>query len=180
VILADGSPMGFFGRKQPHVSEFSDRSEPMGLLKSKTLKTGLNNKGVVFDYQGFRISRPWYIDAEMAKNRVGTVSCVLVINVSEAEATLFKGYWTTLRTNPGLFNLVGYNCSTRASQGFQQAGVTLCPIPRLDTPNNLYRQIVALRSRSTESYFGYVGFRERADGGFDVVIDELEPQVTPR
>lgn len=109
VILADGSPMGFFGHKQPHVSGWSDRSATTGLVKSTTLKTGLNNKGVVFDYQGFRIARPWYVDAAMAKQKVGVVSCVLVINVSESEAALFKGYWITLKSNPGLFNLVGYN-----------------------------------------------------------------------
>jgi hypothetical protein len=67
--------------------------------------------------------------------------------------------------------LLGNNCSTHASDAFIAAGITNKGIPGLDTPNNLFKQLVAIRKKA-KSYSGHIGFKAKAGGGgFDLVID---------
>lgn len=164
VILADGSPMGFFGEGDP----FSGASFGLG----SSAASGINMRGTVFDYEQMKIHRPYYVDLNLAMSKYRVVSTVLVISVNKAEAALFATYWKALKEAPGVFNILGYNCSTRASEGFAQAGVTRSGVPGLDTPNNLYKQISAVRGDKVASYTGYLGFVKKPDGsGFEVRIE---------
>ena len=156
--------MGFFGEGDP----FSGAS--LGLGSSAT--SGINLRGTVFDYEQMKIHRPYYVDLNLAMSKYRVISTVLVISVSKTEADLFATYWKTLKDAPGIFNFLGYNCSTRASQAFAHSGVTRSGIPGLDTPNNLYKQISAVRGSKIGSHTGYLGFVKKPDGtGFEVKIE---------
>jgi hypothetical protein len=166
VILADGSPIGFFGEGDAYSSGAS------GSRSSN--KSGLNMKGVVFDYHDMNVHRPYYVDLEMARSKYKVVSTVLLLEVTKQAAALFSDYWAQLKANPKLFNILGYNCSTRASQAFIHAGVARSGIPGLDTPDNLYRQIFAIKGGMVSVYVGYLGFVPKSPGrGFDVFVDPL-------
>lgn len=69
--------------------------------------------------------------------------------------------------------MLGNNCSTNASDGFQAAAIVSTGIPGLDTPARLFRQLRDASSKSAV-YSGFVGFDKRADklSGFDLVIYE--------
>ena len=146
-ILPDGAPIGYFG-------EGND-----GSLNG----VGLNMQGVVYDYDALRVHRPYYIQVEGAVS-YRVVSTVLLVNVSRGEAERFSAYWDDLKRSPGTFHLVGANCSTHASESFVAAGIVRGGIPGLDTPDNLYRQIVRTRNGTT-SVSGFVGFRPKPSGG---------------
>jgi hypothetical protein len=73
-----------------------------------------------------------------------------------------------MRTSPGSFNIVGDNCSTHASKAFIDAGILTDGIPGLDTPDNLYRQLVTKLPGKTTTMTGYIGFVPKASGGFDM------------
>jgi hypothetical protein len=153
-VLADGSPEGFFG-------EGND-----GSLNS----IGLGMQGVVYDYDLLRINRPWYVDKSSAvTNRV--VSTVLLIDVDQAGADKFKDAWDKMTTSPGDFNIVGGNCATHASAAFIAAGVVSKSIPWMDTPDNLYQQLVdTLPKGRVSSYTGFIGFTPNPLGGYDMEI----------
>ncbi len=156
VILADGSPMGFFG-------EGDGTSGSGGSF-------GLGMNGVVYDNSLFQVHRPYYVDLDEAK-KYKVKSTVLIITVTKEEAQLFKSFWVKMQTNPGGFSLVGDNCSTNASDAFISAGISKKGIPGLDTPNNLFKQIITIR-KTSKSYSGHIGFKKKATGsGFDLVID---------
>ncbi|HUB48048.1 MAG TPA: hypothetical protein VMB73_23970 [Acetobacteraceae bacterium] len=150
VILADGAPIGFFG-------EGND-----GSFNS----IGLGMQGVVYDYQLLLRHRPYYVDMRAAvANRV--VSTVLLIEVEQQAADAFKAAWDRMKTSPGDFNIVGGNCATHASAAFIAAGVLDTSIPWLDTPDNLYGQLVdTLPAARRTSYSGYIGFKPVSSGGF--------------
>ncbi len=156
VILADGSPFGFFGEGQ-------GTSGSGGSI-------GLGMDGVVYDHALFQVHRPYYVDLDQAK-KYKVKSTILVITVTEAEALLFKNFWVKLKANPGGFRLIGDNCSTHVSESFINAGIVNKGIPGLDTPNNFYKQLTTLRKKA-KSYSGHVGFKKKTTGsGFDLVID---------
>jgi hypothetical protein len=166
VILADGSPMGFFGEGEAHSSGASGSGSSAGY--------GLNMKGAVFDYNMMKHQRPYYVDLDMAKSKYKIVSTILTVTVSKEEAQMFSEYWSTLDRDPAFFNILGYNCSTRASQGFVHAGVVRGGIPGLDTPDNLYRQLFAVGLTRVKTYYGYIGFSPLGTGkGFDVLFEPL-------
>jgi hypothetical protein len=124
-ILQIGAPMGFFG-------EGND-----GSLNG----IGLGMNGVVYDYALFQRHRPQYVDLNMAVSR-RVVSTVLMIEVDRTTANKFDEAWWRMRTNPGSFDIVGNNCATHASAAFIYAGLVTSGIPWMDTPDNLYGQLV--------------------------------------
>ena len=162
-ILSDGSPIGFFG-------EGND-----GSLNS----AGLGMKGVVYDYAQLRRKRRPYVDLDSAV-AYGVVSTVLVIDVTNDQATKFDHYWTYLSGNPGSFNIVGGNCSSNASDSFMAAGILKDSIPWLDTPDNLYQQLTDRKpAGGSQSHTGYLGFNKKDTGGYVLVIRpyKLDPKV---
>jgi hypothetical protein len=155
-ILGDGSPEGFFG-------EGNDGS-------LNALGLGMQ----VYDYALLRLHRAWYVDkASAVTNRV--VSTVLLIDVDQPTADKFKDAWDKMTTSPGDFNIVGGNCATHASAAFIAAGVVSKTIPWMDTPDNLYQQLVDnLPAGRVVSYTGYIGFKPNPSGGYDM---EITPYV---
>ena len=153
-VLADGSPEGFFGERND------------GSFNS----VGLGMEGIVYDYALLRINRPWYVDkAAAVTNRV--VSTVLLIDVDQPTADKFKDAWDRMTKSPGEFNIVGGNCATHASAAFIAAGVISKTIPWMDTPDNLYQQLVDdLPAGRIVSYTGYIGFKTNPSGGYDMEI----------
>ncbi len=157
VILADGSPVGFFGEGQG--------------TSGSGGSSGFGMDGIVYDHRLFQVHRPYYVDLDYAK-KYKTKSTLLIITVTEKEASLFKKFWVRLKINPGGFRLVGDNCSTHASEAFTNAGIAGRSIPGLDTPNRLYKQLND-RHKTARSYSGHIGFIKKAtEGGFDLVIDQ--------
>jgi hypothetical protein len=147
-ILQNGAPIGFFG-------EGND-----GSLNG----IGLGMNGVVYDYQLFQRHRPHYVDMNIAIAR-RVVSTVLVIEVDQNTANRFDQAWAQMRTNPGSFDILGNNCATHASAAFIFAGVVTSGIPWMDTPDNLYGQLVdTVPAARRTSYSGFTGFLPVADG----------------
>ena len=155
VILPDGSPIGFFGKGDG--------------LSGSSGSIGIGMDGIVYDYNLFQVYRPYYVNLIQAK-RYKVKSTVLIITVTHTEALLFKNFWIQIKSNPKGFSLLGDNCSTHASEAFISAGILIRGIPGLDTPNNLFKQIITFR-KNAKSYSGYVGFKKKTGGGFDLVID---------
>jgi len=154
VILADGSPVGFYGEGNGGNSN----------------SVGLGMQGVVYDHAALRIQRPYYIDVSSAvSNRV--VSTVLLVKVTSDQANKFAKSWASMTTDPGNFNILGGNCSTHASASFIDAGLLKRGIPGLDTPDNLYAQLVKeLPATSLQSLSGYIGFQVEPGGGFSLAL----------
>jgi hypothetical protein len=150
-VLSNGAPVGFFG-----TGGGASASSGMGL------------SGVVADHAWFKVHRLSYVDLATAK-KYGMVSTLLTVDATVAQVALFESYWTTLATSPGNFNILGNNCSTHASDAFISSGILGSGIPGLDTPDNLYRQLVAALGARTKSYSGYVGFTP-AGAAFDVDV----------
>jgi len=149
-ILSNGAPVGFYGT---------------GGGSSGSIGMGMS--GVVWDYAGMLVHRPYYVDAAMAA-RYGVHSTILLVRVSGTEATAFDAAWTSMRSSPGGFNIVGNNCSTHASNAFIAAGILRGGIPGLDTPDHLFDQLYAL-PRATPVYSGFVGFTP-AGASFTVTV----------
>lgn len=153
-ILQDGAPIGFYGTG-------NDRSSN---------NVGMSMQGVVYDYDALRKNRLWYVDVNSAVT-YRVVSTVLVVEVDNATADKFGAAWDRMELNPGNFNIVGGNCSTHASAAFISAGVVKKTIPWLDTPDNLYEQLVdTIPASKRQSYTGFVGFTQRQGGGYNLVI----------
>lgn len=164
-VLPDGSPIGFFGEPGDHSGSGS------GL--SSWNKTGMNMRGAVYEYAEFmdpKKRRQHYVDIVSARAD-DLRSTLLIVNASSPATTLFVEYWNKLKFDPGGFFLVGANCSTRASSAFVYAKLLPNGIPGLDTPDKLYRQLVAELPGRTKSYSGYLGFTPKAGGGYSVVIE---------
>ena len=161
-ILPDGSPVGFFG---------NGPNRSGGGNSASSMRMGINMRGVVYDYPAFRAARPWYVNLADAKAS-GVVSTILTIEVGAALATKFANYWRRLAGTPGGFDLLGNNCSTHASDAFVAVGILRNGIPGLDTPNNLYKQLLRFLPGKTASYSGFAGFNKRLTGfGFEVVVE---------
>lgn len=151
-VRSDGAPVGYFG----------EGGEGSGYMFSAVL-VGIH--GEVYDLNGFNQHRPYYVDAAIART-YGVVSTALVVRVTDPQASSFDDYWNQLAKDPGTFRLLGKNCSTRASGAFRHAGILASEIPGLDTPNNLYRQLVKQRKDLCESYTGYIGFTSAGNARF--------------
>lgn len=157
-VRSDGSPVGYFG----------EGGEGSGYITSAVL---IGIRGEVYDMEGFKRHRPYYVDATLARG-YGVVSTALVVRVSRAQADRFDDYWDRLTDDPGTFRLLGKNCSTRASGAFRYAGILAGGIPGLDTPDNLYKQLVRERPDFCESYSGYIGFAT-AGTNLAMVVEDL-------
>jgi len=157
-VRSNGSPVGYFG----------EGGEGSGYIFSAVL---IGIRGEVYDMDGFKKNRPYYVDAALARG-YGVVSTALVVSVSSSQAERFDDYWSRLTDDPGTFRLLGKNCSTRASGAFRHAGILAAGIPGLDTPNNLYKQIVTQRQDICNSYSGYIGFTTIGSNMAMVVEDQ--------
>lgn len=170
--LSTGAPVGFFGEASDGGSSGRSPSSFGGSNRASTGKSngvGLGMAGIVYDLDLLKRNRPFYVDVGMARG-YGVISTVLFVQVSPAEATAFDKAWADMASNPGSFQIVGWNCSTHASKAFRQAGILSGGIPGLDTPNNLYRQLSKERAGKVTSVSGYVGFNQTG-GRFIMAID---------
>jgi hypothetical protein len=140
-ILSNGAPIGFYG-------EGNDGSGN---------SSGLGMDGIVYDYSALLRKRAPYVDAGIARG-TGSISTVLFVQVSAAEAAAFDKAWADMTSDPGSFQILGWNCSTHASQAFRKAGILAGGIPGLDTPDNLYRQLCVEKASKLSVISGYVGF----------------------
>jgi hypothetical protein len=150
-ILTDGSPIGFYGTG-------NDQSGNA---------IGLRMNGEVWDYALLSTRRVMYVDFHSAV-AYGAISTTLFVQVTVSQGKAFDAAWATMQKSPGSFNIIGDNCSTHASKAFIDAGILTDGIPGLDTPDNLYRQLVSKLSGKTTSMSGYIGFIPRPGGGFDI------------
>lgn len=161
-VLPDGSPMGFFGE--------GGANSGASIGQGSWNRSGMNMKGAVYDHYLMSMHRPYYVDAASART-YNVKSTLLVIDISPPFTSMFIDYWNKLKANPQGFHILGGNCSTRASAAFVYAKVLSNGIPGLDTPDNLYRQLVTERKGKTVSYSGYIGFIKKPAGGYSVQID---------
>lgn len=173
-ILPGGEPVGFFGGEGDHSSGSSGSSSGSSSnswANGPSLSwnsTGMNMKGMVAHYPELRRIRPWYVDIKQAQ-KYKVKSTVLVLDVTKAQADLFKQFWKNLKLNPGGFSLLGANCSTHASEAFIAANIVSKGIPGLDTPDNLYKQIKTSHSGSKKTYSGHIG-AEKNGIHYDLII----------
>lgn len=172
-ILSSGAPIGFYGAANAGGSSNGPSGSGAVSRKAATSSnaSGLAMTGMVFDVKGLARNRAEYIDLGVAQ-ATKTVSTVLLIQVSAREAAAFDKAWLDLTADPGSFQIVGWNCSTHASQAFKKAGVLSGGIPGLDTPNNLYKQLCFEKKGKVSTASGYVGFS--ASGAGYVVTIEAE------
>ena len=171
-VLPDGSPIGFFGEPGDHSGSGS------GL--SLWNKTGMNMQGAVYDYDRMLVERRPYVDIALARHvKINLKSTLLVIDASPPATTLFIEYWNKLKLNPGGFFLIGANCSTNASAAFVYAKLLPNGIPGLDSPDKLYRQLVAELPGRTKSYSGYLGFTPDACAAYTVLIETPQKEAPP-
>jgi hypothetical protein len=162
-VLSNGAPVGFYGEGPP-------RSGGNTSVVSNTF--GVNLNGVVYDYHAMFARRRYYVDLASAKG-YGVISTMVTVNVTDNQARLFNGYWRQRLARPGGFDIVGNNCSSRASEAFVVAGIVRAGIPGIDTPVHLYRQLVHVQGPyRTATYSGHIGFVKSASlPGYQVVID---------
>ncbi len=169
--LSNGAPVGFFGTGNTGSSGGSS-SGVGGSSKSSANSSnsrGLGMTGVVYDQASLAKNRANYVDGAIARG-TGTISTVLFVQVSPAEAKAFDKAWGDMATDPGSFQILGWNCSTHASQAFRKAGILAGGIPGLDTPDNLYLQLCFEKAGKVSVTSGYVGFTA-SGSGFMLTVD---------
>jgi len=170
--LSKGAPVGFFGEAGGGGSSGRAPSSIGASGRGSTGKSnsiGLGMAGVVYDFDKLRQNRPFYVELAQAKG-YNLVSTVLFVQVTASEAKAFDDAWAGLTKSPGSFQLLGWNCSTHASQAFRASGILSGGIPGLDTPDNLYKQLCKERAGKVVSVSGYVGFA-RSGSGFMMTVD---------
>jgi hypothetical protein len=145
-ILGGGAPVGYFG-------------------------TGLvNAQGYVAAYSRFLAERPHYVNMSDAKANP-CVSTILVMDVGRTRAELFRQSWLSMRSKTDGFTIMGNNCSTHASRACYAAGVTRsADISGVDTPTNLYNQIVKDNLVPWRSFTGYLAFEPVQGGGDELMM----------
>lgn len=171
-VLSTGAPMGFFGEAGSGGSSGRAPSSIGASGRGSTGKSngiGLGMAGAVYDIDKLRQNRPYYVDLGMARG-YGVISTVLFVQCSATEAKAFDKAWADMTQSPGSFQILGWNCSTHASQAFRTSGILSGGIPGLDTPNNLYKQLCAVRAGKVSSASGYIGFSATGTG-FMMTID---------
>lgn len=158
-ILSHGAPIGFFG--QGNTGSSGNASSGSGGSSRKSAgtsnATGFAMSGVVYDFASLSRFRANYVNDSVAK-ATKTISTVLFVQVSAAEASSFDKAWADMLADPGGFNILGWNCATHAAKAFQKAKILAGGIPGLDTPNNLYLQLCKEKAGKVSVISGYVGF----------------------
>lgn len=84
-----------------------------------------------------------------------------MIEVTPREAERFQQTWQALRTRPGSFSLVGFNCASHAALAFAIAGLVGREIPGLDTPDNLFQALWSRNRARCRDEYGLLGFLPR-------------------
>lgn len=160
-ILPGGEPLGYFS---------AQGTQSGGDSSGSWHSVGLNQQGQVIDYSIMKRALKAYTNPEIAHSKK-LYSTILLIEIDAIEAISFKNYWSNLKTKPDGFRLLGNNCSTHASKAFIKAKILRRGIPGLDTPNNLYKQLLELKDRRMISYSGFVGHcPSRTPGNTDLLI----------
>lgn len=146
--------------------------------------SGAFSGGSVVLYTLFQSIRPQYVNLADARGR----SCISTIIVSEcgaANALKFRNSWISMRAATGDFAIVGNNCSTHASKACFKGGlIRVDGVDGVDTPNNLYNQIVSDAAFRWTSYSGYLYFTPVSSGpdelltSFTVSIDTTVVSTT--
>ncbi len=164
-ILSNGAPIGFFGTGNDGSSggASSGIGESSRRSANSSNSSGMGMTGVVYDFAGLSRARANYVDMTVARG-TGTISTVLFVQVSAAEARAFDRAWADMMADPGSFHILGWNCSTHASMAFRNAGILAGGIPGLDTPDNLYRQLCVEKAGKVSVISGYVGFSAFGSG----------------
>lgn len=174
-ILPNGEPVGYFGgggdasSGSSGSSFFSSKSSWKNGPSISLNSTGINMKGMVAHYPDLQKMRPYYVDIDLAK-KYDVFSTVLLIKVSQSQASLFKTFWETLKLSPGAFNILGGNCSTKAAKAFAHAKVISGGIPGLDTPNNLYDYLKAKHQDAKRIYSGHIGATPTGGDKYELVV----------
>lgn len=163
-VLSSGTCVGFFGEGRGWSFGSSDSTGG----PSSSGSSGFGMRGTVYDMDLLKQNRLPYVNAFVAQ-AYGIQSTLLVINTTQKLAQAFDAEWESMQANPPSFWILGANCSTRASRAFRRSGILSGGIPGLDTPNNLYKQLVQTLGHQTESHSGYIGFEE-ANQGYTVVV----------
>lgn len=174
-ILSNGAPVGFFGAGNTG-SSGGGSSGSGGTSRSSagsSNSSGMAMTGVVYDATSLARHRANYVDLGVAQ-ATKTVSAVLLVQVSTAEATAFDQAWADMTASPGSFHLLGWNCSTHASQAFRKSGILSGGIPGLDTPNNLYKQLCFEKRGKVSLICGYVGF-SKGGAGWIMMVEPAKP-----
>ena len=157
-ILPGGAPVGYFGG---------------GLV---------NAKGVVYGYSHFLAGRPQYVNVSDAR-ATPCVSTVLVLDVGRSRAEMFRQSWLSMRAKTDGFTIMGNNCSTHASRACYAAGATRsAEVSGVDTPTNLYNQIVKDNLVPWRSYSGYLDFKPIQSGPDELTMSfavMLDPTQVP-
>lgn len=160
-LLPGGEPIGYFGAGGVQTS---------GNLSASWHSVGLNKKGQVVDYDRLKKVLRRYTDPNIAQ-ATNTVSTVLVMEVDAIEALAFKNYWKNLTDTSDGFRLLGNNCATHASKAFIRAKIISKGIPGLDTPNNLYSQLLKVKGRKMKAYSGFLGHKQcQVTGNTDLLV----------
>ena len=158
-VLSSGEPIGFYG--MGNTGSSGKGSMGIGALSRSSAassnSSGFGMAGVVWDFGALSRHRANYVNAGLARG-TGTISTVLLLQVSAREAAAFDKAWADMTADPGMFNILGWNCATHASQAFRLAGILSGGIPGLDTPNNLYLQLCREKAGKVSGISGYVGF----------------------
>ncbi len=168
VIMPSGAPAGFF------VHEDTERAGTLGI----------GVPGQVYCYAQFSANRPWYVNLDDAIAR-DVVSAVLLIRVTAAQSERFLRAWQAMRTRPGSFSIIGWNCSSHAAMAFTHAGLVGLDIPGLDTPDNLFHELRRRNGALCRDEYGHLGFSPRECAGdefqlpCDVGLDAVAPVPAP-
>ena len=173
-VLPTGEPIGFFGDNGDGSSGGSSGSSSNRGLSASWNSTGMNMKGVVANYNDLLKIRPFYVDFALAK-KYQVISTLLLIQVTHEQGALFTQAWKNMKLSPGSFHILGGNCSSHASIAFVEAKLVNSSIPGLDTPNNLYKQLKAKMTGKCKIYSGYIGFKPKTSGQYDILVEEITP-----
>jgi hypothetical protein len=157
-ILPSGAPVGYFG------------------------DAAVGGNGIVYGYSLFRSRRAHYVNLTDAMSKP-CKSTMLVMQVGTLQAMDFRSSWLSMRAKTDGFTIVGNNCSTHASRALHAAGVIKsASVSGIDTPDNLFEQIIEDKLAPWRSYSGYLSFTPIQAGGDDLMLSysvDIEPTEVP-
>ena len=157
-VMPSGAPVGYFG------------------------SGAVGGTGVVFTYATYLAQRRHYVRLSDARAQP-CISTMLVLDVGKRRAQAFRDSWFSMRSKTDGFTIVGNNCSTHASRALYAAGlISTHEVDGVDTPNNLYDQIVSDSPVAWKSYSGYLDFDPIGSGMDQLMVPftvTLDPTVVP-